>query len=151
MKIFDNRVKTENWTDHKMHIIKVDFWDLCLRFIFGGAIVAGCFILLRLIPSKSIAGVFAAFPAILAASIIMAGHFGNSKQASDIALGASAGMMACTICVLTAIFCMEHLKSWSLSIIIALSIWFFSAYVANYLTNTFLEKKKGKKIPETRF
>jgi hypothetical protein len=128
-----------------MHIIKVDFWDLCLRFIFGGATVAGCFILLQLIPSKSMAGVFAAFPAILATSIVLAGLFGNSKQASDIALGASAGMLACTICVLAAIFCMEHLKSWSLSIIIALYVWFLSAYAANYLINTFLEKKKGKK------
>ena len=95
--------------------------------------VAGCFILLQLIPSKSFAGVFAAFPAIMSASVMIAGHFGNSKQASEIALGASAGMLACTICVLTASFCMEHLKSWSLSIIIALSVWFFSAYVANYI------------------
>lgn len=123
-----------------MHIVKVDFWDLCLRFVFGGATVAGCFILLQLITSKSFAGVFAAFPAIMSASVIMAGHFGNSKQASDIALGASAGMLACIVCVLTVSLCMEYLKSWSLSIIIALSVWFFSAYAANCLINAFLEK-----------
>jgi hypothetical protein len=49
-----------------------NFWDLCLRFIFGGAMVAGCFILLQLIPSKSFAGVLTVFPAIISASVIMA-------------------------------------------------------------------------------
>lgn len=145
MKILDILVNQKYWIDQKMHTIKVDFRDLCLRFIIGGATVAGCFILLKLIPSKSFAGVFAAFPAIMFASIIMAGHLGNSKQASDIALGASAGMLACTFCVLTASICMEHLKSWSLSIIIALYVWFFSAYAANRLINVFLGKNKGEK------
>jgi len=115
--------------------IKADFRDLGLRFIFGGTAVAVCYILLQLIPSKSFAGIFAAFPAVMAASVIMAGHFGSSKQAADIALGASAGMLGCTICVLTAVFCMEHLNQWGLSLIIALSVWFVSSYITTRLIN----------------
>jgi hypothetical protein len=82
-----------------MYTTKFDFRDLGLRFLFGGASVAICFIMLQLIPSKYFAGIFAAFPAVMAASVIMAGHFGNSEQASDIALGASTGMLGCIFCV----------------------------------------------------
>lgn len=126
-----------------MHMIIINFRDLCLRFILGGATVAGCFVLLQFIPSKSFAGLLAAFPAIMSASVIIAGHFGNSKQAADIALGASTGMLACISCILTVILCIEHLKSWSISIIIALLVWFLSAYLLNYLINVFLEKYMG--------
>lgn len=131
-----------------MNVRKADFRDLSLRFFFGGTAVAAYFILLQLIPSKAFAGIFAAFPAVMAASVIMAGHFGSSEQAADIALGASAGMLGCTICVLTAIFCMEHLGNWGLSLIIALSVWFFSSYITIRLTRDLLEKIKGKKTVE---
>jgi hypothetical protein len=129
----------------KRHNFKVDFRDLVLRFIFGGAAVAVCFILLQVIPSKSFAGIFAAFPAVMAAAVIMAGHFGSSEQASDIALGASAGMLGCTICVLTASFCMEYLGKWGLSLGIALVVWFFSSYAASQLIPAFLENIKRKR------
>jgi hypothetical protein len=125
-------------------IMKLNFKDLALRFIFGGIAVAACYIILQIIPSKSFAGVFAAFPAVMAAAVIMAGHFETSEKASDIALGASAGMVGCTICVLTAAFCMDHLKNWGLSLIIALLVWFFSSYYTTRLIHNFLEKKKGK-------
>jgi hypothetical protein len=129
--------------------MKLDFKDLALRFAFGGIAVAACYIMLQIIPSKSFAGVFAAFPAVMAAAVIMAGHFGTSEQASDIALGASAGMMGCTMCVLTAAFCMEHLNRWGLSIIIALIIWFFSSYFATRLIQGFLGKVKEKRPQKT--
>jgi hypothetical protein len=135
----------------KMHNIKVDFRDLGLRFVFGGAAVAFCFILLQIIPSRSFAGIFAAFPAVMAASVIIAGHFGNSELAADIALGASAGMLGCTICVLTTIFCMEHFKSWGLSLVIALSVWFISSYAASQLIHSFLEKLKPLRPEGRRF
>jgi hypothetical protein len=124
----------------RSYIMKFNFGDLALRFAFGGTAVAACHIMLQIIPSKSFAGIFAAFPAVMAAAVIMAGHFGTSEQASDVALGASAGMMGCTICVFTAVFCMEHLKSWSLSIIIALIVWFFSSYAAIRLIQGLLGK-----------
>jgi len=123
--------------------MKLDFRDLGIRFVFGGAAVAACYILLQNLPSKSFAGIFAAFPAVMAAAVIMAGHFGSSEQASDIALGASAGMLGCTVCVLTATFCMEHLNRWGLSLGIALVVWFFSSYAAIILMQGILEKRKG--------
>jgi hypothetical protein len=123
--------------------MELDFRDLGIRFVFGGTAVAACYILLQQLPSKSFAGIFAAFPAVMAAAIIMAGHFGNSKQAADIALGASAGMLGCAVCVLTATFCMEHLNSWGFSLAIALVVWFFSSYASIMLMQGILEKRKG--------
>ena len=123
-----------------MNIMKFNFRDLALRFVFGGTAVAVCHIMLQIIPSKSFAGIFAAFPAVMAAAVIMAGYFGTSEQASDIALGASAGMIGCTICVFTAVFCMERLNRLDLSIIIALFVWFFSSYAAIRLIQGLLEK-----------
>ncbi|HET8686377.1 MAG TPA: DUF3147 family protein [Methanosarcina sp.] len=131
--------------------MKLDFKDLALRFFFGGTAVAACYIMLQIIPSKSFAGVFAAFPAVMAAAVIMAGHFETSEQASDIALGASAGMIGCTICVFTAAFCMEHLDRWGLSIIIALLVWFFSSYFANRLIYGLLEKIRRKRHQKTGY
>ncbi len=131
--------------------MKLDFKDLALRFAFGGSAVAACYVMLQLIPSKSFAGIFAAFPAVMAAAVIMAGHFGTSEQAADIALGASAGMIGCTICVLTAVFCMEHLNSWGFSIIIAILVWFFSSYFATRLIHGLLEKIKGKRQQKTDY
>ncbi|WP_410510087.1 DUF3147 family protein [Methanosarcina hadiensis] len=124
--------------------MELDFRNLCIRFVFGGTAVAACYILLQNLPSKAFAGVFAAFPALMAAAVIMAGHFGNSRQASDIALGASAGMLGCTVCVLTATFCMEHLHRWGLSLTIALMVWFFSSYAAIIMMQSILEKRKRK-------
>lgn len=125
--------------------MKVDIRDLGLRFVFGGLAVAACYVVLQLVPSKSFAGIFAAFPAVMAAAVIMAGHFGNSEQAADIALGASAGMLGCTICVLTATFCMEHLGKWGLSLGISLVVWFFSSYAAIMLMQSLLEKRKKQR------
>jgi len=81
----------------------------------------------------------------MAAAVIMAGHFGTSEQAADIALGASAGMLGCTICVLTATFCMKHLNLWSLSLVIALLVWFLSSYAAIMLMQGVLEKRKRQR------
>jgi hypothetical protein len=129
--------------------MKLDFKDLALRFAFGGSAVAGCYVMLQLIPSKSFAGIFAAFPAVMAAAVIMAGYFGTSEQAADIALGASAGMIGCAICVLTAIFCMEHLNNWGFSIIVSVLVWFFSSYFTTRLIHGLLEKIKEKRQQKT--
>jgi hypothetical protein len=52
--------------------MKLDWRDLTLRFLLGGAAVAACYIFLGLIPWKTFAGIFAAFPAVMAAAGIAA-------------------------------------------------------------------------------
>lgn len=144
---FRSIIKRNNSTPN----FKVDLRDLGLRFIFGGSAVAFCFILLQLVPSKTFAGIFAAFPAVMTAAVIMAGRFGNSEQASDIALGASAGMFGCIVCVLTTIFCMEQLGKWGLSIGISLTVWFFASYAASQLISKFIEEIKERRDKKINF
>jgi MFS family permease len=125
--------------------MKVDIRDLALRFILGGTAVAACFLFLQLLPWKAFAGIFAAFPAVMVAAVIMAGHFENSERAADIALGASAGMLGGVVCVLVASLSMQHLNQWGLSLAIALAAWFMSSLMFIHLIQSFIEKRKAGK------
>jgi hypothetical protein len=125
-------------------MLSIEIFPILLRFLFGGSAVVASTLISKNFGGR-LGGIFAAFPAVMAAAVIMAGHFGSSEQASDIALGASAGMLGCTICVLTASFCMEHLGKWGLSLGIALLVWFFSSYAASQLIPAFLENIKRKR------
>jgi len=126
--------------------MEINLRDLTLRFILGGMSVAACFVLMEILPWKAFAGIFAAFPAVMVAAVIMAGHFGNSELAAEIALGASAGMMGCTVCVLTAIFCMQRLNNWGFSLALALGAWFLSSLVFIRLMQGLLEKRRIERI-----
>lgn len=103
--------------------------DLFLRFVLGGASVAICYVFLQLIPWKSFAGIFAAFPAVMVAAIIMAGVFEGSERASEVALGAIAGMLGCTVCVIATSLSLSYLQNWGLSLLIGLIAWLASSVV----------------------
>jgi hypothetical protein len=85
-------------------MLNIDLFQIFLQFLLEGCAVA----------VSTFIGLFPAFPVIMSASVIMAGYFGNSKQASDIALGSSTGILACISCIFTVILCIEYLKSWTL-------------------------------------
>lgn len=104
-----------------------DLKDLGLRFCLGGAAVAACYILLQMVPWKSFAGIFAAFPAVMIAAVTITGTREGSRAASDIALGASAGMVGCAFCVFTTAFCIVHLGNLAISLFIGLLAWFLSS------------------------
>lgn len=129
--------------------MEIDIRDLALRFILGGSSVVACFLVLQLLPWKAFAGIFAAFPAVMVAAVIMAGHFESSERAADIALGASAGMMGCTVCVLVASLGMQYLNKWGLSLLIALVAWLFSSFVFIRLMQGFLERRREERCRGT--
>ncbi|ACV63489.1 hypothetical protein Dtox_2710 [Desulfofarcimen acetoxidans DSM 771] len=103
--------------------------DLVLRFFLGGSAVAACYIVLQLLPWKSFAGIFAAFPAVMVAAVIMAGISGGSHYAAEVALGATAGMLGCTVCVLVAIIIMTYLHIWAAALVISLLAWLISSII----------------------
>jgi len=119
------------------------FKDLTLRFFLGGISIAACYIVLQLIPCKSFAGIFAAFPAVMVASVIMAGFFDSSSHASDVALGATAGMAGCTVCVITAYYWMTNYGSWGIAIAVSLFTWLLSSVVFITLIQYLLQKYKN--------
>ena len=101
--------------------------DLMLRFLLGGAAVAGCYLLLLVVPWKSFAGIFAAFPAVLASAVIMTGHYDGNKAASQLALGATAGMLGCTVCVAVTLWGLLAGWGWLGSLIISIPAWLISS------------------------
>ncbi|WP_066636755.1 DUF3147 family protein [Desulfolucanica intricata] len=122
--------------------MKPDIKDLILRFILGGGAVAACYIVLQLLPWKSFAGIFAAFPAVMVAAVIMAGISKGSQHAADIALGATAGMLGCTVCVIAAMILMNYLNTWFIAIMLSLLTWLLSSIIFISLINGFLKKRK---------
>ncbi len=114
--------------------------DLALRFFLGGIAIAACYIVLQLIPWKSLAGIFAAFPAVMLSSVIMSGHFESSSHASDVALGATAGMAGCTVCVITAYYWMTAYGSWGIALLVSLVAWLISSVIFITLIQYLLKK-----------
>ena len=111
----------------KKPTMKAYIRDLAFRFILGGFAVAACYVVLQLLPWKSFAGIFAAFPAVMIAAVVMAGISEGSHQAAEVALGATAGMLGCTVCVIVAILLMTYLHLWSVALMISLLAWLISS------------------------
>lgn len=114
--------------------------DLLLRFVLGGLAVAVCYVLLLIVPWKSMAGIFAAFPAVMVAAVTMAGHFEGNEQAAHVAYGATAGMMGCSVCVCTSLLVMRYYHSWSMAIIASLIAWVVSSLLFITLMNHYRQK-----------
>lgn len=101
--------------------------DLILRFIFGGAAVAGCYLLLLIVPWKSFAGIFAAFPAVSASAVIMTGWQDGRKAASRLAMGATAGMLGCPVCGAVTLWGLLAGLEWIWSIALSIPAWLISS------------------------
>jgi len=80
------------------------------------------------------------FPAVMVAAIIMAGFFESPQHASDVALGATTGMLGCTVCVLTSVVSVTYLHNWALSLVIATVAWFLSSVVCIRLVQGIMSK-----------
>lgn len=101
--------------------------DLLIRFLLGGGAVAGCYLLLLILPWKSFAGIFAAFPAVLASAVIMSGWLEGPEAASQLALGATAGMLGCTVCVAVALWGLLAGIEWGWAIVLSIPAWLISS------------------------
>jgi len=109
----------------------MDFRELLLRFCFGGTAVAACYIISVYSPVKFLGGVFAAFPAVMAAAVMMAGLRDGKKEAADVARGAVSGMIGCTGCVIAALYFIRVLNSWPLGLAISILVWLVVALASN--------------------
>jgi len=103
--------------------------DLMLRFLLGGGAVAGCYLLLLILPWKSFAGIFAAFPAVLASAVIMSGWLEGREAASQLAKGATAGMLGCTVCVAVTLWGLLAGIEWVWAIVLSIPAWLISSLI----------------------
>jgi hypothetical protein len=67
--------------------------DLLIRFILGGAAVMVSYLITIISPWKILAGIFAAFPAVMITAVLMVGIASGSKKAAKIANGSVFGMI----------------------------------------------------------
>ncbi|WP_227765176.1 DUF3147 family protein [Zhaonella formicivorans] len=122
--------------------MSLDWLDIAVRFVFGGSAVVASYLVSLFVPWKSFAGIFAAFPAVMAAAVILTGCKQGSAQAGEVAFGAVAGMLGCTFCVVGAVLLSRLFQNWAVGLFLSLFVWLGAAVFFNNLTGKM--KKSGQ-------
>lgn len=107
--------------------------DLLIRFLLGGSAVTLSYLITVVSPWKILAGIFAAFPAVMLTAVIMVGIGAGTKKATNIAKGSVYGMIGGVICVTTVLLILETTGNWFLSILTGLVFWLFSSIAISFL------------------
>jgi hypothetical protein len=103
--------------------------DLLIRFILGGAAVMVSYLITIISPWKILAGIFAAFPAVMITAVLMVGIASGSLKAAKIANGSVFGMIGGVFCVATVWTVLQISGNWTLSIILGLLFWLVSSVI----------------------
>lgn len=113
--------------------------DLLIRFILGGTAVMVSYLITVISPWKILAGIFAAFPAVMITAVLMVGIASGSKNAAKIANGSVFGMIGGVVCVATVWTVLQVSGNWTLSIVLGLLFWLSSSIIVS----TFRDKLKN--------
>lgn len=119
--------------------------EVSVRFVLGGTAVVLCYIV-SIYSVKFIGGIFAAFPAVMAASVSMAGIRDGDEEAADVARGAISGMVGCAACVMAALYLIRLFSSWPLGLACSVGIWFTVAVIVN---RAWGQKTRKRQTPHT--
>jgi hypothetical protein len=120
--------------------------DLFIRFLLGGTAVSLSYLITIVSPWKMLAGIFAAFPAVMLTAVIMVGIASGTKKATNIARGSVYGMMGGIICVITVLLTLQSTSNWLLSITIGLLSWLTSSIAISTLRERLAIKKAVRHI-----
>jgi hypothetical protein len=99
----------------------------------GGTAVMLSFLITVYSPWKILAGIFAAFPAVMLTAVWMVGLTSGSIHASKVAKGSVYGMAGGFICVITVFVSLKLSGNWTLSILLGLVLWLGSSVVISAL------------------
>lgn len=121
-----------------------DWRDILVRFLFGGSAVVASYLVSLAVPWPSLAGVFAAFPAVMGAAIMMTGYKHGSSAAGEVALGAVAGMLGGIVCILAAVTLIPLFHNWGIGLFLSLFVWFGAATIFNRLFGKVKEKTSAR-------
>ncbi|WP_075980225.1 DUF3147 family protein [Bacillus massilinigeriensis] len=113
--------------------------DLLIRFLLGGTAVMLSYIVTVISPWKLLAGIFAAFPAVMLTAVLMVGIASGSKKAAKIANGSVYGMIGGVVCVATVLLVLKVTNNWIFSIVLGLFLWLGSSILISVLR----ERVKG--------
>lgn len=109
--------------------------DLAVRFVVGGSVLVVVYVLSAVLPWKSFAGVFAAFPGVMAAAVGLSGWRQGSKAASEVARGSVIGMVGCLACVLVSLLALPTVGFWWAALILGLAAWLLVSLAVHALVN----------------
>ncbi|WP_338451221.1 DUF3147 family protein [Niallia oryzisoli] len=113
--------------------------DLLIRFLLGGAAVMLSYLVTVVSPWKILAGMFAAFPAVMITAVLMMGIVSGSKNAAKVANGSVYGMIGGVVCVATVWVTLTLTNNWLFSIFLGLVLWL----VSSIAVSMFRERLKG--------
>jgi hypothetical protein len=101
--------------------------DYFIRFLLGGTAVMASYLITVFSPWKLLAGIFAAFPAVMLTAVLMVGLASGSSKASNTAKGSVFGQMGGVVCVITVLTTLQATNNWALSIVLGLILWLVSS------------------------
>jgi uncharacterized membrane protein (GlpM family) len=105
--------------------------DLLIRFILGGTAVMLSYIVTMVSPLEILAGIFAAFPAVMITAILMMGITSGSKHAAQVANGSIYGMIGGVVCVVTVWLGLKMSDQWIFSVCLGLLFWLVSSIIVS--------------------
>lgn len=117
--------------------------DLLIRFILGGAAVMASYMITVISPWKILAGIFAAFPAVMITAVLMVGIASGSNKAAKIANGSVFGMIGGVVCVATVWTVLQVSGNWALSIVLGLLLWLTSSIIVSLLRDKLKNVRKN--------
>jgi hypothetical protein len=117
--------------------------DLLIRFSLGGAAVMVSYLITVISPWKILAGIFAAFPAVMITAVLMMGIASGSKNAAKIANGSVFGMIGGVICVATVWTVLQVSGNWTLSIVLGLLFWLGSSIIVSTLRDKLKNSRRN--------
>lgn len=107
--------------------------DLMIRFILGGTAVMLSYIVTMVSPWEILAGIFAAFPAVMITAVLMMGVTSGSKHAAQVANGSVYGMIGGVVCVVTVWLGLKMSDQWFFSVCLGLVFWLGSSIMVSRL------------------
>lgn len=105
--------------------------DLFIRFILGGMAVMLSYLVTIVSPWEILAGIFAAFPAVMITAVLMMGITSGSKHAAQVAKGSVYGMIGGVVCVATVWLGLKISDHWVFSICLGLLFWLGSSIIVS--------------------
>ena len=118
--------------------------DLLIRFLLGGTAVMASYLVTVISPWKMLAGIFAAFPAVMLTAVLMVGVASGSLKAANIARGSVFGMMGGVVCVATVLFVLQTSQNWFFSISLGLLFWLLSSLAIASLRDRMRQVRVGR-------
>lgn len=116
--------------------------DYLIRFLVGGSILVLVYVLSAILPWKIMAGMFAAFPGVMAAAVILSGWRQGDTVAAETARGSVYGMVGGLVCVIITVLVLGFGGHWLLALVAGLVAWLSASILLHAIVRQVREKRR---------